>query len=108
MAKKTNNKITEIEVVNTAIDVESDEIIVKDPEILRPRELPLVIELPANASKAQIEYAKVLNGYAYKNPAKWAVKKAKLIAELKALKNAPDPVELEGGKISYGNKLIKR
>lgn len=109
---KTNKKIeekvlaesTDVEVVDTVID--SDEIVVNDPEILRPRELPLVVVLPANASKAQVEFAKVLNGYAYKNPAKWNIKKTKLIAQLKALKNAPDPKEQLGGKLSYSSKLI--
>lgn len=108
---KTNKKIekevltdsTDVEVVDT---VDSDEIIVKDPEILRPRELPLVIELPKTASKAQIEFAKVLNGYAYKNPKKWNIKKAKLIAQLKALKDAPDPVEPLGGIVTYSSKLV--
>ena len=109
---KTNKKIekevlaesTDVEVVDTFID--SDEIIVNDPEILRPKVLPLVIELPETASKAQIEFAKVLNGYAYKNPTKWNIKKTKLIAQLKALKNAPDPKEQLGGKLSYSSKLF--
>lgn len=70
----------------------NDEIIVKDPLVLRPVELPLVVTLPEGASKAQIEYAKILNGYAYKNPAKWALKKDVLISKLKDLKNALDPV----------------
>lgn len=111
MSKK-NSKIeekvlaesTDVEVVDTVID--SDEILVNDPEILRPRELPLVVVLPESASKAQIEFAKVLNGYAYKNPTKWNIKKTKLIAQLRALKNAPDPVELGNGKLSYSSKLI--
>lgn len=109
MSKK-NNKIEVEEVVTDSVEEtveESDEIVVKDPEILRPRVLPLVIELPKSASKAQIEFAKVLNGYAYKNPNKWKVKQAKLIAELKALKNAPDPTEIPGGKLSYSSKLFQ-
>src|SRR5581483_5075741 len=68
------------------------EIIVKDPVNL-VRDLPLVVTLPDDASKAQIAFAKLLNAYAYQNPEKWAVRKDGLIAELKALKNAPDPVE---------------
>lgn len=109
MSKKNNKlEIPTVETVDETVDtVEvSDEIIVRDPEVLRPRELPLVVVLPEGASKAQIEFAKVLNGYAYKNPKKWAIKKAKLIAQLKALKNAPDPIELESGTLKFNNKLI--
>lgn len=87
------------------VEKASDEIEVGDPQVLRPKELPLVVKLPASASKAQIKFAKVLNAYAYKNPEKWAVKKESLIAELKDLKNAPDPIEVEGG-LKYGNKLL--
>ena len=59
---------------------------------LRPVALPLVITLPESASPAQIAYAKILNAYAYQNPPKWALKKEALIAKLKDLKTAPDPV----------------
>lgn len=92
---------------------ESDEIVVKDPLVIRPVELPLVITLPASASKAQVEYAKTLNGYAYKNPEKWAFKKDDrtvdgkvvkgLITKLKELKNAPDPVE---ENLKFGKKNV--
>lgn len=93
MAKEKLEKVEEV----------SDEIIVRDPLVLRPVDLPLVVELPASASKAQVEFAKVLNGYAYKNPTKWAVKKDKLLAELKAKKNAPDPVE---DNLKFGNRRL--
>jgi hypothetical protein len=73
--------------------IESDEIVVNDPQVLVPKDLPLVVVLPESASQAQIEFAKILNAYAYQNPVKWAVKKDKLIAQLKALKNAPAPTE---------------
>ena len=97
------------------VEQSSDKIIVRDPQVLRPTELPLVIELPEGASKAQIEFAKVLNGYAYKNPEKWASKKDNrvdsngqvikgLITKLKELKNAPDPKNDD--KLSFSNKLI--
>lgn len=82
---------------------DEQEIEVNDPMDLRPVELPLVIKLPKGASLAQEAYAKTLNGYAYKNPKKWAEKKDDkvidgkvvkgLISKLKDLKNAPDPVE---------------
>lgn len=94
MAKKDIEKL---------VEETSDEIIVRDPLILRPVDLPLVIELPASASKAQVEFAKVLNAYAYKNPEKWAIKKDKLLAELKAKKNAPDPVE---DNLKFGNRRL--
>ncbi len=96
MTKKTEEKVIE----------GSDEIVVRDPQVLRPKELPLVVELPEGASLAQQAYAKVLNGYAYKNPTKWEVKKESLIAHLRSLKNAPDPVEDPNRRLKIGsNKL---
>jgi hypothetical protein len=103
---KKDDKIEEVikeEVVAPKAD-DSQGIEINEPMDLRPTELPLVIKLPADASKAQIAYAKTLNGYAYKNPQKWAEKKDDkmgangvvikgLISKLKDLKNAPDPVE---------------
>jgi len=80
------------------------EIEVNDPQVLRPTELPLVVKLPAGASKAQIAYVKILNAYAYQNSEKWAIKKDVLIARLKALKDAPDPIEPEYG-LTIKNKL---
>lgn len=100
--EKVEEVITE-EVKETPKVDDSQGIEINDPMDLRPTELPLVIKLPADASKAQIAYAKTLNGYAYKNPDKWADKKNDkivngvlvkgLISKLKDLKNAPDPVE---------------
>jgi hypothetical protein len=58
---------------------------VGDPMDLRPKKLPLVVKLPANASSAQKEYAKILNGYAYQNPEKWAKKKGVLLKRLELL-----------------------
>lgn len=94
----------------------SDEIIVRDPQVLRPVDLPLVIELPDSASEAQKEFAKVLNAYAYKNPEKWAVKKDDsvdengktvkgLISKLKDLKNAPAPKTDD--KLTFKNRLVQ-
>lgn len=92
------------------------DIIVNDIEELRPVELPLVVQLPPDASKAQIEFAKVLNAYAYKNRVKWNQKKDDkilpngkvikgLISQLRDLKNAPDPVEKD--KLTFKNKLLE-
>ena len=44
------------------------------------------MKLPANASPAQKEYAKVLNAYAYQNPEKYEIKKAVLKKRLESLK----------------------
>ena len=96
MAEKETKKVEK--------EVELDEIVVADPQVLRPTSLPLVVTLPTSASKAQVEYAKVLNGYAYKNPTKWNIKKDELIAKLKALKDAPDPIEDENVKLVIGKK----
>lgn len=87
------------------LDETVDEIVVRDPQIIKPVDLPLVITLPESASKAQVEFAKVLNGYAYKNPTKWEVKKEALLKQLKNLKNAPDPVNTERGVLTIGTKL---
>lgn len=86
---------------------DNDGIVVKDPQDIRPVALPLVITLPADASNAQVVFAKILNAYAYQNPTKWAVKKNKLIAQLKELKNAPDPIsDLDKSlKVGGSNKL---
>ena len=89
-----------------------DGIIVRDPQVLRPTELPLVVEPEDGewANPEQAEYAKVLNAYAYKNPKKWVVKKAVLLAQLRELGSNPSKIEqLRGvrGSISYKNKLMQ-
>lgn len=119
MAKKDELKKEE-EVVEAA---PASNIIVEDPQVLRPRELPLVIK-PASgswANAAQEEFARTLNGYAYKNPEKWAEKKDDrklpngkvipgLISQLENLARDPEGIiKLRGGdtNISFNNKLIK-
>lgn len=108
-------------------------ITVRDPLILRPRELPLVIPTPEGgwANEAQAEYARYLNGYAYKNPEKWAKKMADrahtdgqgrsttikgLVAKLAALAKNPELLTVyngegtEGasvGKLAYTDKRIQ-
>lgn len=92
------------------------EIEVGDPEELRPVELPLVIK-PAKGkdwlNEAQAEFAAVLNGYAYKNPKKWAKKKGTLIDQLQKLGVNPELIfsyrgEAEGslGRLEYKDKRI--
>lgn len=92
--KKNNESLESIE------ESPKSKIEVNDPLDLRPTELPLIVKLPEGASKAQQEFAKVLNAYAYQNPQKWAVKKDELIKKLESLENAPDPIE--------GNLKIRR
>ena len=100
---KNEKKVTTFEEADTQSDERDSGIIVND-YILRPRILPLIVQLPATASKAQVERAKVLNAYAYSNPKGWALKKDRLIAELEALKDAPDPVE-DNSPIKVGSKI---
>lgn len=87
---------------------------VGDPEILRPRELPLVIKVPKGGWKndEQAEYAKVLNGYAYKNAKKWKKKKNLLIARLVEIGKDPEllavfkgEVDPDSNKLEYGSQL---
>ena|ERR1700751_773548 len=84
-------------------------IIVKDPNLFRPKVLPLVVILPPTANKAQQAAAKVINAYAYSHPDKWNKwKKQECLDYLDSLKNAPDPVENpDGPKISVGSVLPK-
>src|SRR3972149_7987809 len=85
---------------------------VGDPQILRPKELPLVVKPEKGdwANEAQAEFAKVLNAYAYKNPEKWKTKKSILIAQLVEIgKDANAIVEYGGNKggVSFKNKLLE-
>jgi hypothetical protein len=86
----------------------NQDFIVEDPQLLRPVELPLVVK-PLNgkewATKAQAEFARTLNGYAYKNPEKWAVKKDALLKELKALELVKDrPEDANAPRLSFGKR----
>ncbi len=64
---------------------------VGDPELLRPRTLPLVIKQRADVNggewfnESQALWARTLNGYAYQNTRKWNKKKPVLLAILKEL-----------------------
>ena len=89
------------------------QIEVGDPQVLRPVDLPLVVK-PADGgeweNEAQAEFARVLNGYAYKNPAKWEAKKAVLVEQLKALgKNPSSIVTLRGNdsRLKFKNKALQ-
>lgn len=110
-------------------EVDENGFIVADPQILRPVELPLVIKLPEGESwknPEQEEYARYLNGYAYKNPKKWAKKKGDitvqgvkvlgLLSKLALIGEDPSKIFLykgmseveQQGKLSYDNKLINQ
>lgn len=91
----------ETEEVETIKDTSG--ITVGDPMVLRPKELPLVVTLPEDASNAQKAYSKIINAYAYQNPEKFAEKKDAMIEKLKSLKNAPDP---RIGNLKVGNSFI--
>lgn len=106
----------------------TNNIIVEDPLVLRPKALPLVVK-PENgswANDAQAEFAQVLNGYAYKNTAKWEKKKndqvigGKVVkglltqlAELATnpekifiLKGEPEFQEDGSGQVKFKNQLL--
>lgn len=105
--KTTAEAVEEVKTEETVIA--SDEIVVSDPQILRPKELPLVVTGNWKNSE-QEEFARTLNGYAYKNPEKWAKKKDVLIAQLRELGTNPGLIEkLRGvkGNLSYKNRLIE-
>ena len=60
-------------VPETPSEVTVGDMIVSDPDIMRPRVLPLIVK-PKDGkwkNKQQEEYAKIVNAYAYKNPEKW-------------------------------------
>lgn len=100
MAKK-NKEVEE----TSGDEVRESGIVVKESTFTAEK-LPLIVELPEDASKAQIARAKILNAYAYSNPVGWKSRKAHLIEELEALKDAPDPVENDGtSKLSVGAKI---
>lgn len=104
--KEKKTTVTAMQEADTDVEVRDSGIEVND-YVLRPKTLPLIVRLPEGASKAQIERAKVLNAYAYSNPKGWSQKKDRLVAELEALADAPDPVEPPEGapRISVGSKL---
>lgn len=98
-----------------------DDFTVEDPELLRPKELPLVIKPTKGEweNEEQAEFAKVLNGYAYRNPVKWKKKKALLLAQLRELGACEDPelrkelftkiqgTNLDRGAVTFKDKRIQ-
>lgn len=84
---------------------------VKDPEILRPKELPFVITPKSGGWKnqEQARFAATLNAYAYKNPRKWQEKKDVLLAQLAAIGENPSvfgEVSGRATRLEFKNQLI--
>lgn len=102
-AKKTVND--KVEAGNPAETVEERGYEVTDPEVFKPKVLPLVINPGKKgwANEAQATFAATLNGYAYKNPDKWAQKKEALLAQLDALAENPEHLNILIG----GNSNVK-
>jgi len=113
MPKKEETKVEET-VVETPVE-ETAEFTVSDPSIVRPKELPLIITPNSGkwANSAQAEFAQTLNGYAYKNPEKWELKKDALLKQLSELGKNPSALNVitgngaTSGKLKYGNQLIQ-
>jgi hypothetical protein len=104
------------EVVEAAPAAPEHDFDVAEPLIIKPQDLPLVVKPSAGkqwANEAQAEYAKTLNGYAYKNPAKWEAKKGKLLKNLTRLATEPSYINFLRGaeeankSLTYGNKLME-
>lgn len=112
-AAEAEAKKAEKEALAAAKVAESTDFIVEDPQILRPKELPLIIK-PAKgtdwANPQQAAFAATLNGYAYKNPEKWASKKTALLAQLKELGTNPGLIQRLQGvdmNLKFNNKLAQ-
>lgn len=91
----------------------SDDFQVEDPQVLRPKELPLVVKPPKGkdwSNEAQAEYARVLNGYAYSNTDKWNAKKSILLARLKEIGESPEAITKYRGndaRVAFKNELLQ-
>lgn len=100
--------------IKTEKSVSAEDLIIGEPEELRPVELPLVVKLPDGKeweNTEQAAYAKTLNGYAYKNPKKWAAKKEALLARLVEIGKDPSLYRVYAAvpeNLSYKNKLIEQ
>lgn len=106
--------IVEVEPVETPTSEYDFEV--SAPQIIKPQDLPLVVKPGAGkewANAEQAEYAKTLNGYAYKNPAKWDAKKGKLLKNLTRLATDPSYINFlrgsvdENTRLTYSNKLME-
>lgn len=83
---------------------------VGNPTELVPVERPLVIKPGKGkewANEAQAEFARVLNGYAYKNAAKWEKKKGVLLKQLADLEKNPEAINTLNGNRDLLNVEFK-
>jgi hypothetical protein len=109
MPKKVEKEVEEVE------ETVGYDFNVAEPQIVKPQDLPLVVTPPASgwANSAQEEFARTINGYAYKNPKKWAVKKDKMLSQLSELATNPELInqlrgaEDENTRLTYSNKLME-
>ncbi len=90
-----------------ATEETSDEFVTEDPEILKPKTLPLVVKPTSGAwaNEEQEAYSKILNAYAYKNPKKWMKKKAVLLAQLSEIGKDPEKLMFYKGVNEIDQKL---
>lgn len=96
--------------------ISASNLIVGDPQVLRPTELPLVIKPPVGQdwlNTEQAEYAKILNAAAYANK-NWAKVKDVEIARLVEIGTDPEKYYVytgtakgEGPFLTYKNKLLE-
>lgn len=88
-------------------EVKESSVVVEDPEKVRPKTLPLVIKPKGGKWKNEQQemYARILNGYAYKNSDKWKKKKDVLLEKLEALEETPDLLKEYMGLSGDNDKL---
>lgn len=96
-------------------DLTVDSLVINDPQVLLPKELPLVITPPAGkdwTNPEQAAYAKILNAAAYAN-ANWPIMKNVEVARLIEIGKDPSKYYLYTGtqpgqteNLTYKNKLL--
>lgn len=113
---KKRKEVVKVEEVKNEVVVPEYDFQVAEPHIVKPQDLPLVVTPNKGsewANEAQAEFARTLNGYAYKNPAKWAKKKDRLLKQLALLATNPDAINVlrgaedENTRLTYSNKLTQ-
>lgn len=108
-AKEAEKAAATVDTATSGYDFE-----VGDPRELVPVTRPLVITPKGGEwdNEAQAEFARTLNGYAYKNPAKWEIKKKVLLDQLARLADHPEELLRVNGnpalsKVEFRNTAIK-
>lgn len=113
--EETNEEDTKVEETQVEETTSGHNFDVSDPQVVKPQDLPLVVTPKKGkewANDEQAEYARTLNGYAYKNPEKWQAKKENLLANLARLETEPGHINVlrgakDVGSFSVKNKLIE-